>query len=294
MFDHAFQRLRTLVVLPELQTMLEHMVGYDASRLGDNQQWAGIIPAIQHILGANSDTIAPFAEAWCAMYAASVRLDHLQDGDPHGDARFAALPPPIQYNLVFSYYTLATHALDDLSPARIPEHRIRRVRRMWSERLLRMASGQHRDLVIPSSSAADRPLAVYEDLARCKTGAVFALAFGGVAALHTDDPQMIEALTLAGEIYGMLLQYSDDVIDAAEQANCTLTLPHALIQTRPDLAGPADRVSGAFWEHLYQAYYRAAAQVLAGLPAHVQHGILTLFDTAFGVPAATQEVGRVD
>jgi geranylgeranyl pyrophosphate synthase len=93
-----------------------------------------------------------------------------------------------------------------LSPDHIPANRILRLRELWTETMLRMASGQQRDLTA-SGDACDSPLDTYQQLAQAKTGATFALAFGGTAILLTDETRTIDALILIGEIYGTLLQY---------------------------------------------------------------------------------------
>jgi hypothetical protein len=215
------------------------------------------------------------------MYAVIVRLDHLQDGDPVDDP-LPANAPSVQYNLVFSYYVLATGLLDMLSPDQVPVHRILRLRQFWTDTMLRMASGQQRDLTACSNDGKESALDYYQQLAQAKTGATFALAFGGTAILLTDDPRIIDALTLIGEIYGTLLQYSDDLLDATAQPNPTLTLPEAMMMVRPahasDLTG---HTPTAFGVYLYHAYHGQVLQALMGLPANVQQGILDMFASTF-------------
>ena len=57
-----------------------------------------------------------------------------------------------------------------------------------------MAGGQQRDLTTCNADCADSPLDYYGQLAQAKTGATFALAFGGAAILLSDDDRVIEAL----------------------------------------------------------------------------------------------------
>jgi geranylgeranyl pyrophosphate synthase len=280
--DQVTQRLQQVVLLPELRRALQDMVAYDQGRLMRNPQWGMVIPTVQRVLGGAEEHVAPFAAAWSLMYAAIVRLDHLQDGDPAENALPTIDRPSAQYNLVFSYYVLGTSLLDMLSPDYVPVHRILRLRRFWTDMLLRMASGQQRDLTACEDDCESLSLDYYQQLAQAKTGATFALAFGGTALLLTDDTRTIDVLTLVGEIYGTLLQYSDDLHDATAQPNATVTLPKVLAMVRPahvsELTG---HTSIAFGAYLYHSYYEQVVRMLAELPAGVQQGILELFDKTF-------------
>lgn len=268
--------------MPELRRALEHMAAYDEDRKARNPQWGSVIPALQRILGGAPEQIAPFGAAWSLMYAAIVRLDHLQDGDPVDDPLPTADRPNAQYNLLFSYYLLATSLLDLLSPEHVPVERILRLRQFWTDMMLRMAGGQQRDLSAPGAECADSPLEYYQQLVQAKTGATFALAFGGTARLLSDDIRLIDTLTLIGEIYGTLLQYSDDLWDAAGQPNRTLTLPAALIMAHPaDVSDLTGDTPATFGGYLYHVHHERVVQVLAGLPANVQQGVLDLFATTF-------------
>jgi hypothetical protein len=145
-----------------------------------------------------------------------------------------------------------------------------------------MAGGQQRDLVIHGCEYNDAPLEMYQQLAQAKTGAMFALAFGGTAMLLTDDIQIINILIAVGEIYGTLLQYSDDLRDVATQPNLTLTLPQALCLTQPFYKSTStSHTPEAFWSYVYHAYYAQASQILSQLPTAMQQSILALFDRTF-------------
>jgi Polyprenyl synthetase len=282
LLEHVTQRLQHVALLPELQRALQQMVAYDEGRKGRNPQWGTVIPVLQHILGGTTEQIAPFAAAWSLMYAVIVRLDHLQDSDPVDDPLPTVDRPNAQYNLLFSYYVLATGVLDLLSPEQVPAHRILRLRRFWTDMLLRMASGQQRDLTAHGDDGVDSPLDDYQQLAQAKTGATFALAFGGTARLLTDDPQRIDTLTSIGEIYGTLLQYSDDLLDATAQPNPTLTLPAALMLAHPaHISDRTGHTPTAFGAYLYHSYRAQVVQLLTGFPADVQQSILDLFARTF-------------
>jgi hypothetical protein len=279
---HVTERLRQVALLPEFQHALQHLAAYDDGRAERNPQWGTVIPTLQRLVGGAWEAIAPFSAAWSLLYAVIVRLDHLQDNDPVDDPLPTIERPEAQYNLLLSYYVLADGLLDLLSPELVPIHRILRVRRLWTDMVLRMAGGQQRDLTARSGERADTPLDYYQQLAQAKTGATFALAFGGTALLLTDDAHMIDALTLIGEIYGTLLQYQDDLLDAITQPNATLTLPQAVVMARPvHLSESTGHTPAAFWSYLYRVYHDQVVQALLGLPDHIQQGMFDLFARTF-------------
>jgi hypothetical protein len=213
------------------------------------------------------------------MYAAITRLDQVQDGDPTHAPLPIAMTPAAQYNLIFGFYLLATSLLDELTPSVAP-HRIAQLRRFWTDSMLRMAAGQQRDLAFAAPIAAHVSFDDYQQLVQAKTGATFALAFGGTGMLLTDDQQVIEALILVGEIYGTLVQYSDDLADAAQQPNATATLPR-LLSRLPLSQSIAELGPAAFWSYLYRQYRAATAAALAPLSPPAQQAVLTLFAHAF-------------
>jgi hypothetical protein len=277
---HITHRLQETVLLPELQQALQRMAAYDQGRIARNR-WSDVVPTIQRLLGGSEEAIAPFTAAWSLLYAATIRLDQLQDSDSADDP-FPVEQLNAQYHLCLSYYVLSHGLLDLLSPDCIPIHRILRLRRLWNDMVLRMASGQYRDLTICHGNQSDSLLDVYQELAQAKTGAVFALAFGGVATLLTDDTQIIDVLIVVGEMYGTLLQCSDDLLDRDTQLNTTLTLYRALITTHPShISDAASYTPQAFGDYLYRAYLERIGQLLAYFPADVQQGILNLFTAMF-------------
>jgi polyprenyl synthetase len=291
LLESVTQRLQHVALLPEFRHALLRLVAHDEDRRV-HSHWGAVIPAVQRILGGTTEQTAPFAAAWSLMYSVIVRLDHLQDGDPVDDPFPTVDRPSAQYNLIFSYYLLATSLLDLLSPDHVPVHRILRLQQFWTDMMLRMASGQQRDLTACGDDCEDSPLDYYQQLAQAKTGATFALAFGGTALLLTDDTRIIDALMLFGEIYGTLLQYSDDLLDATAQPNPTLTLSEALTMARPaHVSDQTGHMPTAFGSYLYRAYHEQAARALVGLPADVQQAMLDLFARTF---AAQQDETRRD
>ncbi len=273
--------LTTHPLLPELSALLLHMLDADLIQNDYRQDWTAVILAIQQALGATLPASQPFADAWTIMYAAISRLDHLQDDDPVLDASIIALPRAQQYNAVFSYYVLAESLLSTLDTTCIPPARLHRLRALWSSSLLRMASGQQRDLMLgttPRSQTSQDTLATYQELAQWKTGSTFALGFGGAAILSTDDQALIDALLLTGEIYGTLLQYSDDLHDVG-QANDTLTLPHAVQQVFPTPSADQQRM---IWPLIYRSSLDHLIPLLHALPEPLRACLQTVFADTFG------------
>jgi geranylgeranyl pyrophosphate synthase len=171
---------------PQVRAILLRLATYDAGRIQRNP-WIWVLPAVQSLLQPDNMTdITPFVAAWGYLYAATIRLDQIQDHDPIDD------PLPVndtagQYNLLLTYAVLANSLLDHLAPAAFPPHRLLRLRRHWSDMLLRMASGQQRDLTTTIAPSMAASLDTYEEIARAKTGAAIAQAFCGIAKLHSDD-----------------------------------------------------------------------------------------------------------
>jgi len=250
--------------------------------------WPETITRIAESLTTEGRIVAPFRAAWSALYTVTLYLDHLQDADALGDPRLDALPPAIQYHLAFSAYIAAQHALSSLDPQAIPALRIVRLQRFWASSVAQIASGQYRDLtqallVIQAQGRA--PLDAYEQLAAQKTGATFALAFGGAAILATDDEAVIAAVTNAGMVYGMLLQYRDDLSDAEAQEgqHAATTLSRALLAAHPTLTTHGPDAVTAFWAAITAAYAEALPAILAPLPAETRTVYANLLQQSFGI-----------
>lgn len=274
-------RLEQLVASPALRELMLQIAADDMRSVAARSHCM-IIPALGGTLGAHHQVIEAFSMAWQLMYAAICRLDDLQDGDPTSDCMFASLPSGLQYQLVFSSYLLATSFLDDLIPEHLSVPRIARLRRLWTAMMFQAASGQYQDLTTDrAESDHTHALADYQALTHEKAGPLFSLAFGGGAALASDDEELGEALVQVGELYGALVQYHDDVVDGDQQPNRGWTLSTTLMLARPDLQEHADEACAAFLTQIYHAYVAHAAEILAPWPL-IKAGILGLFPSAFG------------
>ncbi len=224
-------------------------------------------------------------EAWSTLYSVSLLLDHLQDGDPIPAPWFVSLPPALQYQLIFSGYVDAQQRLAAIDPAWVAPERLLRLHQHWATCVRQIAEGQYRDLTHPAQAIdaqRGQDLDVYEAITTQKTGAMFALAFGGVAILATTDEAHIAALTNAGLMIGMLLQFQDDRRDARDQhaQSGTLTLNRALAtMAAPDLAAPAD---DAFWTVILAHYRQALTHVLEPLPPATRQRMYQVVATLTG------------
>lgn len=280
----------------ELQLAVDRLLS-ETSGSAPQPVWIETIVRIAASLQAEPRAIAPFLDAWRALYTVTLWLDHLQDGDPLGEPWLAGLAPGLQYHLAFSVYVAAQHALASLDARVIPAARIERLQRFWAASVAQLASGQYRDLTLTRATLqahGGASLDAYERLAAEKTGVTFALAFGGVALLATDDEAQIAALITAGTVYGMLLQYRDDIFDAADQEHQleTATLSRALLAAHPALAVHGLGAVHAFWAATYTSYAQALEGVLAPLPAETRHVYTHLLHHSFGDPAeAVKTIG---
>lgn len=260
---------------------------YDgAATLAPLPAWLHAMQDVGRQLGGEPTQLQAFAQAWGKLYSAALFLDHLQDGDTLDDAWLATLPAPLQYHLAFSVAMLAHQELHTLT-ATIAAARATRLHSLWSASVLQLAIGQYRDLthtVQPAHAEGHDALDRYEALALLKTGAAFGLALGGSATLATDATPQIDATTQAGLIFGMLLQYRDDLHDATVQIAkpTALTLLHAWA---PYLShGDAGHTLETAWGVIYAHYHQALGTILAPLPEPGQAVIRTLFHDSFGAP----------
>lgn len=258
---------------------LLHFVDGEAAEVARGRQLAKVFALLNSVFGPDAAVVAPFQAAWTLMYAAISRLDALQDGDPVRWQLPVLGGVAPQYNFVFAIYVLAEALLDALSPD-LPAVRVVRLRRLWSDSMLRMAAGQQQDLAAGDGGSARGSLERYQQIAQAKTGSSFALAFGGCGLLLTDDESLTAALAAIGEVYGTLLQYSDDLLDAATQPNSAPTLPAALrgLPQAGEIA-PA-RLAAALWPSIYETYRLQALALADGYPA-LKKSVAALFDAVF-------------
>ena len=287
MADRIMQRLAALPVLPEARAALAWLVEHDwhGEEFGQEREGSqATLEAVYRALGGDPKDLEPFLLAWLTLRATLSRLDHLQDNEITNPAPLSAVASIGEhYNLVFAYYVLATALLDGLDDTALPPRRLRELTRLWNDTMLWAASGQQRDLArIGPQDQVDAALEHFQEAIQAKAGAVYALAFGGTAVLATDDTQTIAALSLIGQIYGILLQFSDDFLDANAQTDPALTLAqvYTRVRTISGLALPPHQLQH-YWDHIYSCYIEQVEQVLAILSPQVQAPVRALFRSTF-------------
>jgi len=271
-------RLTQLPLRQEFREQLAELVRPQVEQLWQHPPIMAMFVTLSAVLPKQEQTAKLFADAWMLMYATIGRLDSLQDGDS-----ILVLPRVAtvgeHYNLVFASYVFADSLLDDLA-MHVPEGRLYSLQRLWNNCLLRMADGQQQDLASGAAPRSFDTLAVYQQIAQAKTGATYALAFGGMAMLLSDDRELADAFTQVGEIYGTLIQYADDLRDAATQPNAALTLP-ALLPFIPHASAlTPPQIASAFWSYVYGSYHNAALDLLAPYP-NERDAVAALFTAAF-------------
>lgn len=104
--------------------------------------------------------------------------------------------------------------------------------------------------------------------------------------LVSDDDALIAGLILVGEIFGTLVQYADDLRDAASQPNPALALPELLRFLPCDTPQEPARIAAAFWSYLYPIYVQAAMDALGCYPG-LQGQVAALFAEVFGPSGQT-------
>jgi hypothetical protein len=273
--------INTLPILQGLKQALLQMVRQDRKYFSHDRPWLRVISDLQPAFVGNLEAVTFFEAAWRVMYAAICRLDTIQDHDPTDDIAFKSLPPALQYNQTLAYYIFATHLLGKLADSQIPAERLRRLQQTWSEAMLRMASGQQNDIACSEHELIVGNIEQYQAIAQHKTGATFALAFRGVAILNSDDPALAAKMAIIGQVYGTLLQYSDDLVDRATQTNKTLTLSDILLaHVNQEVQANAD-MTNAFYHHVLRTHLTQLRPLIESLPPALHVAVGSLFRETF-------------
>lgn len=285
MSHRLLQRIAGLPVLPETRTALALFVEQDwnsSQAINERLRFQAVLETVYYTFSGDAQSFQPFSVAWIILRAALLRLDHIQDNDSEFLSD-PSLSPSEHYNLVFTYYVLAGAILDDLDDTIIPVRRIRRLMRMWNDNMLWAASGQQRDLATQGlKDQLETTPEYYQEAIEAKAGAVYALGFGGAGVLATDDQRVVAILSHIGQLYGLLLQFSDDFLDSTSQIEPALTLPHvyATARTASGLALPEHDLQH-YWNHIYKGYFKQVEGLLKPLPAEVQTAVLGVFRSTF-------------
>lgn len=273
----AIERRLAHLDLPEsIIGMLTRVVVDDVARLQERIEVGSVISRMADLFDNHTRPYKPLHAAWLVMYAAIQRLDHLQDGDIE-EMPLSFLPSiPARYNFALGCYVLASSLLDDLD-GNFPAENVQRVRRLWHDMMLRMVAGQQLDLHSQIASTDQLTTDDYQAIVRAKTGATYMLAFTAPALLAGADDQTARAVAVVGEIYGMLLQFFDDIHDAAAQ-DAAAAFSNLL---QSGFGVSPEQLPALLNEYLYPMYRTAAFQAIAHLPQIIQEGVRTLFADAF-------------
>ncbi len=113
---------------------------------------------------------------------------------------------------------------------------------------------------------------------------MFGLALGAAAALATDEGALIDAATNAGLVFGMLLQYHDDLVDAEAQVAQPAALTLARAWTTQEGVDAPELAPSAAWGLIYAHYHQALGAILAPLPEPGRAVIQALLQDTFGTP----------
>jgi geranylgeranyl pyrophosphate synthase len=287
--DQINQRLEGLSLLPELHTQLIEVLSYYDHDPRSHALHRLPIDVYFALGGEDERVILPFAIAWSLLDIAVLRLDHLQDGDQEDHVLPTHPNIGASYSLILSLYVLADALLDELDAEVIPPQRLVQIRRLWNDCILVAASGQQRDLLSSSGVAKDViHLDQYQELAHAKAGALFALAFGSAALHVTEDKATISACRFIGDVYGALLQLSDDLEDHPHQQGyrgLTLLTAYTDMQQNASTSLPdSSVVVQQYWQYVNKTYRVQVDKVLHHLDnPSLGNRVRQLFDAAFGL-----------
>jgi geranylgeranyl pyrophosphate synthase len=267
--DLIQQKLAAINITPDFRDALTQAVAFGEQDAQTRTLRRLPIDVFQVLGGTDEHIIIPFAAAWATLHVVLLRLDHLQDGDPEDEPLPTAYHIGASYNLVLAGYVLANSLIDELDRQSIPLQHLQQLRRLWNECMLISASGQHHDLLHSKLGNSALSPDQYQLIAHAKSGALFALAFTGAAILAGADTNTATACRFIGDVYGALLQLSDDLADRNVQGSIPPLefLPPFVTSIQPspsqcDLNIPA---SYAFFRHVYAAYTAEVERVLAQL-----------------------------
>jgi geranylgeranyl pyrophosphate synthase len=165
------------------------------------------------VAGGAQAAAVPVASAWRAIHIAAKLLDDVEDGDISG----SSVPGAI--NLATGFFAAAGLALLRLDP-----HAQAAVLPLFYGTILRMSSGQHRDI-----NDLTHDLHAYEQLLADKSGSFFGLAALAGAACATSAERCKSLLHTFGFNLGIYLQIVDDHLDWHRPDTTDLALGRATL-----------------------------------------------------------------
>jgi len=178
---------------------------------GGKRLRATIPLAVADSLGADPESLIPFAAGCELLHNATLVHDDLQDGD---DMRRNELsvwkkfgrPQAINVGDAMLFWALT--CLDRLE---VSDARYRECVERFTRQTLSVIGGQQQEFELARSSAPNR--AEYLRMVEGKTGGLFVLTCAGAAKLSGASREIVESIETAARHLGVLFQIQDDILD---------------------------------------------------------------------------------
>lgn len=224
---------------------------------------------------SSQECIAILNNAWHMMYGMIIRLDDIQDNQPIAPPFPNDIDLSTQYNILFSQYLIAESILDDLISNNLSIYRYVKIRRLWSDMMIRMSSGQYCD-ICSKNQPIEQDIAIkYQQIAQSKTGATYALAFGSIGIILFEDKSIYESLAVIGEIYGTLIQYGDDINDYESDMDKSVSFV--------DIVKKSESSPIHMYKYIYSIYYEHVELNMINFPDQLKNSIKGLFVKTFNI-----------
>jgi hypothetical protein len=213
--------------------------------------------------------------AWHMMYGMIIRLDDIQDNQPIYPPFPSGIDLSTQYNILFSQYLVAESILDDLIKNNLSVYRYIKIRRFWSDMMIRMSSGQYCDIRSKNQPILQDIAINYQKIAQSKTGATYSLAFGSIGLILFEDKKIYENLAVIGEIYGTLIQYGDDINDYESDTDKSVSFV--------DVVKNSEINAIHMYNYIYSIYYKHVELNMINFPEELKNSIRSLFAKTFKI-----------
>ncbi len=275
--NYMLQRLDSISIDSNLKKNLYDIYMSDSLRF-IKRTTLNVIYEIASSLGyydSYKEHIDIITNAWHMMYGMIIRLDDIQDNQPISTPFPSDVNLSTQYNILFSHYLIAESILDELIIYDMPINRYIKIRRFWSDMMIRMSSGQYCD-VCSKNHTIDKDIAIkYQKIAQSKTGATYALAFGSTGLALFDDKSIYEGLVVIGEIYGTLIQYGDDINDYEVDMNKSTSFV--------DIVRESEIETLSMYNYVYSIYYDHVELNMKDFPEQIKIVIREIFKKTFNI-----------
>jgi geranylgeranyl pyrophosphate synthase len=173
----------------------------------DPGQWTNLPGLCCQAAGGEFDRAEEFTQAWVLFYAGAGILDKIEDRDPP-DAWWAEVGEGAAINAASGLYFTASLLLNHLHRRKETCELAGEIIEDFYQTLLKMSSGQHRDLITPEPTLEE-----YWEIVTVKSGEFFSLACRCGARLATRESSRVQCYSNFGLHLGILLQILDDLED---------------------------------------------------------------------------------